>query len=48
VHGVFIDMSFAEARAKLLKQAGVKERAVGKKKVAKRTPTAEVPQRRAA
>src|SRR5260370_790469 len=47
--GVFVDMTYAEASAKLLKQAGVKEKAAGKKaKAAKRTPASEEPQRRAA
>jgi len=46
-HGVFTNMTYAAARAKLLKQAGVKQRAVGKK-AAKRTPAQEEPQRRAA
>ena len=41
---------YAEARAKLLKQAGVKEKAANPKvvKAAKRTPSQEEPQRRAA
>jgi hypothetical protein len=48
-HGVFVDMSFAEARAKLLKQAGVKAAGkTAKPKAAKRTPSQEEPQRKAA
>ena len=49
VHGVFVDMTFAQARAKLLKQAGVKAAGkTAKPKASKKTPSQEEPQRRAA
>jgi len=43
VHGVFKNMTYAEASAKLLKQAGPKL-----VKAAKKTPSREEPQRKAA
>jgi hypothetical protein len=48
-HDVFVGVTFSQARARLLKQAGIKEKAAGKVvKAAKRTPSQEEPQRRAA
>src|SRR6266849_4750325 len=47
-HGVFTNMTYSEARAALLKKAGIKEKVAGKPKAAKKTPSQEELQRRAA